>query len=566
MRHLVLLLLPLLTLACSTPLTTQTLPPPTPTASSTQGIVVSVSPDASAIGRDVLAKGGNAVDAAVATAFALAVTFPEAGNIGGGGFMLIHFPDSSQPPAFIDYRERAPAAVNERAYYKKDDRTPHRLAGVPGTVRGLALAHQKYGKLKWRDLVQPAIELAREGFALDADKARSLNNVLRLYPQMTELQRVFTKPDKTPWQPGDRLTQPELAKTLQLIADHGEGAFYTGPIADQIVAEMQRGQGLITKQDLADYQPKPRTPLKGTYRGYDIHSAPPPSSGGTAVITMLNILEPFNLKQQDRYSPRTLHLITEAMRRAYTDRARHLADPDFATIPPTLTSKDHAKQLATSIDPNKATPSTSLAADLNLRDEPENTTHFSVIDAAGMAVSNTYTLEESYGGKIVVQGAGFLLNNELGDFNPQPGVTTKTGQIGTAPNLPAPGKRPLSSMTPTIVTKEGKVVLITGSPGGRTIINTVLCILINRLEYDLPPRDCVDFPRHHHQWLPDRLQLEPAIARDHPRTLEPLKNMGHAIDPTPRRQGDAHSIFYDDATQSWIGVADPRRSGFAAAR
>ena len=565
MAHRPLLLLPLIiSLACSPGTRTYDLPPPAPTVSSTKGIVVSVSSDASRIGRDALARGGNAVDAAVATAFALAVTFPEAGNIGGGGFMLIHFPD--QPPAFIDYRETAPAAVDQRTYHKPEDRTPHRLAGVPGTVRGLAMAHQKYGKLQWRDLVQPAVELARDGFDLDADKAGSLNRVLTAFPHMSELQRVFGKPDGPPWQAGDRLTQPNLARTLQLIADRGPDAFYTGPIADQIVAEMRQGNGLISRRDLANYKPKPRTPLRGTYRGYDIHSAPPPSSGGVAIIQMLNVLEHFDLKRQPRYAPRTLHLITEAMRGAYADRARHLADPDFATIPAHLTSREYAARLARSIDPDRATPSQSLAQGLDLRDEPENTTHFSVVDASGMAVSNTYTLEQSYGGKVVVPGAGFLLNNELGDFNPQPGVTTRTGQIGTPPNLAAPGKRPLSSMTPTIVTRDGRVTLVTGSPGGRTIINTVLCVLLNRLEYDMSPRESIDAPRHHHQWFPDRLQIEPGIARDHADTLQSLRTMGHAIDPTPRRQGDAHSIFYDPATSSWIGVADGRRSGAAATR
>jgi gamma-glutamyltranspeptidase/glutathione hydrolase len=551
-------------LGCSSAVKTKDLPPPAPNASSVQGVAVSVSGDASRIGRDVLAIGGNAVDATVATAFALAVTFPEAGNIGGGGFMLIHFPDRREP-VFIDYREIAPAAVNQRTYFRKQDRTPHRLAGVPGTVRGLALAHKKYGRIRWRDLVLPAVQLARDGFVLDQDKADSLNRVLRAFPQMSELQRVFAKPDKTQWQAGDRLVQPDFANTLQLIANKGPNAFYTGPIADQIVAEIQRGGGLITKQDLADYQPKSRTPVKGAYRGYQIHSAPPPSSGGIALIEMLNVLEHFDLRQQPRSSHRTIHFMTEAMRRAYADRARHLGDPDFTTPPAYLTSRDYAKKLADAIDPNKATPSDTLATDLNLRDEPENTTHFSVIDSSGMAVSNTYTLEESYGGKIVVPGAGFLLNNELGDFNPQPGVTTRSGQIGTPPNLAAANKRPLSSMTPTIVTKDNKVVIVTGSPGGRTIINTVLCVLINRLEYDMSPRDCIDAPRHHHQWLPDRLQLE-ADLFNRAELRESLRAMGHALDTTPRRQGDAHSIFYDPDTDSWLGVADPRRSGAAAGR
>jgi gamma-glutamyltranspeptidase/glutathione hydrolase len=551
-----------LLVGCSTP--SQQLTPPSGTATSKEGLVVSVSADASEVGRDVLTRGGNAVDAAVATAFALAVTFPEAGNIGGGGFMLIHFPDGREP-TFVDYRERAPDAVNQRTYYRKEDRTPHRLAGVPGTVRGLALAHAKHGNLKWRELVRPAVRLAREGFVLDEDKAGSLNRVLKNFPQMVELQRVFGKPDKTPWNAGDRLVQPQLAATLQLIADRGPDTFYTGPVADQIVAEMGRGGGLITKEDLARYQAKVRKPLRGTYRGYDVVSAPPPSSGGTAVIQMLNILEQFDLKREGRFSARTIHLMTEAMRRAYADRAKHLGDPDFVEVPAHLTSKAHAKELAASIDPQKATASDALASGLELLDEPENTTHFSVVDGSGMAVSNTYTLEESYGGKVVVPGAGFLLNNELGDFNPQAGVTTKTGQIGTPANLARGGKRPLSSMTPTIVTREGKAVVVTGSPGGRTIINTVLCVLINRLEYDLPPRECVDGPRHHHQWFPDRLHMESGLHAQQG-VAERLGQLGHALDPTPRRQGDAHSIFYDPEAKNWVGVGDARRSGVAAGR
>lgn len=549
-----LLLLP----ACSAPLS---LPPPADTVTAKHGVVVSVSTDASVIGRDTLARGGNAIDAAVATAFALAVTFPEAGNIGGGGFMLIHFPDRN--PAFIDYRETAPAAVHERTFYKPQDRTPHRLAGVPGTARGLALAHSKYGKLPWRDLVTPAIQLARDGFVLDRDQANALNRVLRDHPKMAELQRVFAPPAGQ-WKPGDKLLQPDLAKTLQLIADNGPDAFYTGPVADQIVAEMKRGGGLINHQDLVNYQPRLRTVLRTRYRGFDVLLPPPPSSGGVAINQMLHTLEPLNLRKSSRFSTRTIHLMAEAMRRAFADRARFLGDPDPAV--PLL-----FKQQTSEIDPNRATSSDSLAPEIQLRDEPEHTTHFSIVDAYGIAVSNTYTLEQSFGGKVVVSGAGFLLNNELGDFNPQPGITTRTGQIGTAPNLPAPGKRPLSSMTPTIVLKNGQPILITGSPGGRTIINTVLCILVNRLDYDLPPTLCIDAPRQHHQWFPDQLALEKPRP---PRTAPPtgyrdtvdsaaLKNIGHKL-VERTSQGDAHSIFYDPATRSWIGVADPRRSGAAA--
>jgi gamma-glutamyltranspeptidase/glutathione hydrolase len=549
-----------LSLACSTarhPLIVQG-----PTVQG-KAVVVSVSAPASRVGAETLARGGNAVDAAVATAFALAVTFPEAGNIGGGGFMLVHFPDG-RDPAFVDYRETAPASMTTATFARKEDRTPQRLVGIPGTVRGLALARDKFGKLPWRDLVLPAVALARDGFALDQDGADALNRVLTANKDKAELQRVFGKPDHSPWRAGDRLVQGDLAKTLQQIADGGPDAFYSGPIADAITAEMKRGGGLITFSDLSAYQAQFRGALRGTYLDYTIHTAPPPSSGGTAILEMLNILETFDLRKNDRFSAPTLHLITEAMRRAFADRAKYLGDPAFVKNPPYLTTKEYAKKLAATIDPDTATPSLDLAGDVAVKDEPQHTTHFSVVDEHGMAVSNTYTLEESFGGKLVVPGCGFLLNNELGDFNPQPGVTTKTGQIGTPPNLPFPGKRPLSSMCPTIVTKDGQPVLITGSPGGRTIINTVLCVLVNRLAYHMPPRETIDAPRQHEQWLPDRLTVEPALAKDHGQSLDTLRAMGHTIDPTPRRQGDAHSIFYDPSTKSWIGVADRRRSGSAA--
>ena len=525
-----------------------------------RGIVVSASDRASEVGARVLRQGGNAVDATVATAFALAVTFPEAGNIGGGGFMLVHFPDGREP-VVIDYRETAPAAVDANTFRKKSDRTPYRLAGVPGTVRGLALAHEKYGKLAWRDLVSPAVELASNGFVLNADLADSLNRALAAHPEMAEFQRVF---GNRRWKAGDVLVQRELAETLRRIADGGPDAFYTGPIADQIVAEMKRGGGLITHADLAGYRAQIREPIHGKYRVYDVYAPPPPSSGGVALVEALNVLEYFPLYNNRRFAPQTLHLITEAMRRAYADRAKFLGDPDFAALPDYLLSKDYAAKLATHLPADKATASRDLTPDVPLRAEPENTTHFSVVDRAGMAVANTYTLEESYGGKIVVAGAGLLLNNELGDFNPQPGVTTVSGQIGTRANLAAPGKRPLSSMCPTIVARDGKAILVTGSPGGRTIINTVLCVVLNRLEFDMPPQACVDAPRHHHQWFPDQIVPEAALAHDHGDALEALKRMGHTIAKPVAHQGDAHSIFRDLKTGQWTGAADHRRAGAVA--
>ena len=521
------------------------------------GMVVSVSAPGSDVGLAILKRGGNAVDAAVATAFALAVTFPAAGNTGGGGFMLIH-PAGQEKPVVIDYRETAPAAANKTMFSKKDGLFGHKVVGVPGTVRGLALAHKRFGKLPWKEVVLPAVNLARDGFLIDKSLARSLNKVLKEAKGFTELQRVFGKKDGQ-WKEGDRLIQPDLAATLQRLADEGPEAFYQGKIADQIVAEMKAGGGLITKEDLAGYRAQARTPIHGQYRGYDVFGNPPPSSGGTCLVLMLNILEQFDLKKMGRWSPETMHLMTEAMRRAFCDRARHLGDPAFTEIPTYLTSKDHAKKLAASIDLRKATPSAELARDIPLTNESDNTTHFSVIDKDGMAVANTYTLEAGYGSRVVVKGAGFLLNNEMMDFNWFPGITDRKGRIGTKPNLIAPGKRMLSSQTPTIVAKNGKVVLVTGSPGGRTIINTVLCIVVNVLDFGMPIDEAVAAPRHHHQWFPDEIRFEGA--KDYPALIKALNNRGHRVVWT--KQGDAHSILVDPRTGAYLGAADHRISGKA---
>jgi gamma-glutamyltranspeptidase/glutathione hydrolase len=357
--------------------------------------------------------------------------------------------------------------------------------------------------------------------------------------------------------------QKDLGKTLRSIAEKGPDAFYKGPIADLVVAEMKRGGGLITRADLAGYSAKVRRPIHGTYRGYDVYAPPPPSSGGVCLVQMLNILENFDLKKSGRYSAATLHLMAEAMRRAYCDRARYLGDPDFVKVPARLTDKAYARKLAADIDRKKATPSEKLAGDIPLRAEGDSTTHFSVLDKDGLAVSNTYTLQHAYGGRLVVKGAGFLLNNELGDFNRRPGVTTRGGLIGTTPNQIAPGKRMLSSQTPTIVARGGKVVLVTGSPGGRTIINTVLCVLLDVLEFGQPLRRAVDAPRLHHGWFPDRIQVEGRLKRDRGPALRSLEAMGHRIARLPRRQGDAHSIAVDPRTGVYHGVADRRRSGSA---
>jgi gamma-glutamyltranspeptidase/glutathione hydrolase len=526
----------------------------------THGMVVSVSAPGSDAGLSILKKGGNAVDAAVATAFALAVTYPAAGNIGGGGFMVV-YPGGKAEPVVIEYRETAPGAATKSMFTKNDTGLGHKAVGVPGTVRGLALAHQRFGKLPWKDVVAPAVQLAADGFVLNDSLASSLNGLVSVSSEFPELQRVLGKDGgKSDWQAGDRLVQRDLAKTLRLIAEQGPDAFYTGPIADLIVAEMKTGKGLITKDDLAGYKANARTPIHGTYRGYDIYAPPPPSSGGTCLVEMLNILENFDLKKQGRWSPETMHLMIEAMRRAYYDRARYLGDPAFVKVPPHLITKEYAAKLARDIDLKKATRSEDLAKDIPLAREGDSTTHFSVIDKDGMAVSNTYTLERSYGSRVVVRGAGFLLNDEMIDFNWRPGVTDRSGTIGTEPNQIAPGKRMLSSQTPTIVVKDGKAVLITGSPGSRTIINTVLGVVVNVLDFDMDIRAAVDAPRLHHQWFPDATRFE-AIA-EHRDTVQKLRAMGHTIVGT--RQGDAHSIWIDPKTGRYYGAEDRRISGKVA--
>jgi len=521
------------------------------------GVVVCVSPPAAAVGAAILKDGGNAVDAAVAVAFAQAVTWPEAGNIGGGGFMMIGPP--GKEPTCIDYREMAPGAATEDMLAKGEvSHYSHKVAGVPGTVRGLEKAHKKFGKLPWKQLVMPAVKLAEDGFTVNEVLAKGLNNVLASKNTTNaEFRRVYGKSER--WKAGDTLKLPDLGRTLRTIAEKGPAAFYTGEPAEQLAAEMKLGGGLIIKDDLANYRAHERSPIHATYRGYDVYGPPPPSSGGIGLAQMLNILENFDLKKHDRWSPEVNHLLIEAMKRAYLDRARHLGDPSFTDIPNHLTTKEYAKKLAAGIDLKKATPSESLAPDISLAPEGDSTTHFSIIDKDGLAVSNTYTLENSYGSRVVVRGAGYILNNEMSDFNPEPGVTTKSGQIGTKPNLIEPYKRMLSSMTPVLVYKDGKPVLITGSPGGRTIINTVLCVVVNVVDFGMPVQQAVDAPRLHHQWLPDAVKFEGL--KDHADLVAKLKAMGHTV--TGHRQGDAHTIWIDPKTGLITGAADKRIDGKA---
>ncbi|MBN8625817.1 MAG: gamma-glutamyltransferase [Planctomycetes bacterium] len=366
------------------------------------------------------------------------------------------------------------------------------------------------------------------------------------------------RPELPQWHAGDVLKQPELADTLERIARLGPDEFYTGVTAELIVKEMRRGKGFITAKDLEAYRANERKPVHGTFRGYDIYGSPPPASGGMVLVETLNILERFSLKEYGRYSPQTLHLMTEATKRAYCDRARYIGDPAFTEIPAKLTSKDYAKELAAAISPDRATPAAQLAPEIKLAGEGESTTHFSIVDRDGMAVANTYTIQQSYGSMIVVQGAGFLLNNEMTDFNWKPGVTDRNGRIGTPPNQVAPGKRMLSSQCPTIVTRDGKLVLVTGSPGGRTIPNTVVNVVYSVLEFGMDIDDAVHGPRTHHQWLPDVLKFEASDRPEHAAAVKELEKMGHRIQKKPVKQGDAHSILIRDGIR--YGAADTRRT------
>jgi gamma-glutamyltranspeptidase / glutathione hydrolase len=548
----------------------------------TKQVVVAQEGHASDIGRDILRAGGNAVDAAIGTAFALAVTLPEAGNLGGGGYIVAYLADRKEVVT-VDFREIAPLASSARMYLDADGkpRTRYRTgawaAGVPGTVRGLALAHARWGKRPWADLVGPAARLAREGFPISGDLAGSLNRQLaRIVPakraptgrgdfgrlgDFPESVAAFGKPDSSPWRAGDRLVQADLAATLDRIATTGPDDFYTGQTAQLIARYMKEHGGFIALDDLKSYEAKLRPPVHTTFRGHEVYSIGPSASGGVVLCEILNILERYDLKADGRDSPRTLHRVAEAMRRAFFTRATRIADPDFVPVPAAeLTSKSYADQLARSIG-DRATPSAELAPFPILDAEGDHTTHFSTLDEAGNAVAMTYTLEESYGAKCVVAGAGFLLNNEMGDFNLVPDRTDTRGGIGTPPNRIEPHKRMLSSQTPTLVLKDQQVRIVTGSPGGRTIPNTTLWVVLNLLEFGLEPRAAVDAARTHHQWFPDVLSLE---GRDWPKaTLDALASMGHHV-RTTEHQGNANTIVVTPATENARarihGVADHRRS------
>jgi gamma-glutamyltranspeptidase/glutathione hydrolase len=533
---------------------------------STTGAVVSSSQLASHIGAAAIAAGGNAVDGAVATAFALAVTHPSAGNIGGGGFMVIRLADGTATT--IDYREKAPLSATPTMYLNRDGSinaaatdSGWRASGVPGTVRGLAMAHAKYGKRPWADLVRPSAELAERGFPLSTALAAALNRrIAGSFKPFPTSVAAYGKPGGGEWAAGDTLRLPQLARALHVIADQGPDAFYTGWIADSIDAQMRANRGTIRKADLAAYQAVERAPVRGAFMGHELIGMGPPSSGGMVMLMVLQQLEALGVAGMAPDSTPFLHRRAEATRRAFLERARWMGDVDFVPVPvERLASRAQAESLARTIDVARASSSLELGRDIVTDDgaESKETTHFSVVDAEGNAVSNTYTLEASYGSSLVV--AGFLLNNEMGDFNQRPGYTNTQSAIGTPTNVIAPGKRMLSSMSPTIVTKDGQLRLVTGSPGGRTIPNTTLDVVLGVTLFGRGARAAVDAPRMHHQWMPDRLSIEAGAAS--PGVIEELKALGHEVrEGRAASQGEAHTIVYDAAARKAMAAADRRGS------
>ena len=541
-----------------------------------KAMVATVHPEASRVGAEIMRKGGNAVDAAVAVGFALAVVHPAAGNLGGGGFML--YRTASGEIHFLDYREKAPAAATADMYLdSKGNVIPeastigYKAAGVPGSVAGLVYAQKHWGKLPLAVLIAPAIDLARKGVVLTYNESRFLHDKeLERFP---ESKRIFQR-DGNFYKQGELFKQPELAQTLERIAKNPD-EFYRGAMAKQIAAAIRKGGGLITEKDLSDYEVKERSAIHGTYRGFDVYSAPPPSSGGTALVEILNILEGYDLHSLGARSSQEMHMVTEAYRRAFYDRAEFLGDSDFAKIPvPQLTDKKYAALWRESIDPDHASDSKALKrpsfaeldrlAELHAPyagPEPEHTTHYSVVDPDGAAVAVTTTLNDSFGSRVTVEGLGFLLNNEMDDFSSKPGVPNAYGLIQGPANAIGPGHRPLSAMTPTIVTRQGKLVLVLGSPGGPTIITTVANALINSVDFGMDIQEAVNSPRFHHQWLPDELKVE--TEQTSPDTIRLLQKMGHKLDLDRGSWGDAECIAIDPKTGERLGASDARNGGKA---
>ena len=528
-----------------------------------KAMVVAQEPNATDAGVAVLKAGGNAVDAAVAVAFALSVTHPFAGNLGGGGFLLARFADGRS--TFIDFRETAPGASTHDMYLDADGKPTRdslvgwRAAGVPGTVRGLELAHKKYGRKPWAQLVQPAIDFAANGVELSYTQAKSICGAAKLLEQFPESKRIFLTPNGC-LEAGEKFAQPELAQTLRRIARDGAKDFYEGEIARRLAAEMKANGGLITLDDLRNYRAVERKPLEGKYKGYGIVTSPPPSSGGVAMIEMLGMLEGTGYEKGGAGSAATTHFLAEAMRRAYADRAEFLGDADFAHVPVKgLLNPKYIAGLRATIDPAHATPSSAIGHGDAMAYESGETTHFNVIDAEGNAVSLTYTLNGGYGNGVTVPGLGFLLNNEMDDFAAKPGSPNLFGLIQGEANAIAPRKRPLSSMTPTIVTRDGKLYMVIGAPGGGRIINGVTEVLLNVLDFGMDVQQAVDQPRLHHQWKPDRISLERGFSPD---TIAILRQMGHEVDPDGGAVASVEALLVDGG---WIqGAQNGRSNGKAA--
>ncbi len=531
------------------------------------GIVASTNVVASQVGVDIMKRGGNAVDAAIAVAFALAVTHPAAGNLGGGGFMVIRLKNGKTTA--IDYREMAPASATRNIFLDKNGNliqgeggslVGYRAAGVPGTVRGMELALKKYGsgKLSWTQLVEPARRLATNGFTVTHELARSLRGTNDYLSQYAETKRIYLNNGKF-YQEGDLFRQPDLGATFARLQRVGPNEFYEGETARLIVADMKRNNGLMTLSDLRGYIAKERKPVRGMYRGHEVISMPPPSSGGAVLIQMLNILEGYDLSKMDASSSERYHLLTEAMRRAFADRAEFMGDADFVKVPVAgLIDKDYAARLRSTIALNKASTSAEVRAGTPAGHESEDTTHFTVADSEGNVVANTYTLNNSYGSAAVAKGTGILLNDEMDDFAAKPGTPNMYGLIQGERNAVAPRKRPLSAMTPTIVLrKDGSFWFTVGTPGGPTIINTVLCVITNVVDHGMNIQQAIDFPRIHHQWLPDELVFEPyGLSGD---TQKALTVMGHKL-ARARYLGNAEGIMIEEKTGIRLGATDPRRS------
>ena len=531
-----------------------------------RGMVAAQEATATRIGVDILRAGGNAVDAAVAVGFALAVTLPRAGNLGGGGFMLVHDAASGETHA-LDYRETAPAAAHADLFLDADGdvdrdraRFSHASAGVPGTVAGLALALERFGTLDLATVIAPAIALARDGIPVSRDLAASLAARATRLGRNPAARAIFAHADGRPFAEGERLVQADLAASLERIAADGPDAFYRGAIAERIAADMAANGGLITRADLAAYSAKLRAPVWGEYRDVRVASMPPPSSGGVHLVQMLNLLEDFPVAFLGHNGADGIHLLAEAMKLAYADRSKHLGDSDFVPVPVRgLVSRAYAARLRSLIDLDRARPSSAIAPGNPARYESADTTHYSIMDAAGNVVSNTYTINFSYGSGIVAAGTGILLNNEMDDFSAKPGVPNAYGLIGGDANAIAPGKRPLSSMTPTIVFRGREPLLATGSPGGSRIITTTLQVILNVVDHGLGLASAVAAPRVHHQWLPDELRVEQGLSPD---TLDRLRARGHTVVERDA-MGSANSVMR--VPGGFLGAADPRRRGALAA-